>query len=164
MQRFFWLVLTIIFSTTLFLASCVNPRTLPGFRELSRMETERAQKYTEELIEKSPDFRDIDNLCTKEIPLFEGFSFVSKSAMLKTTSISYFYFSKADYRKVKPFYKDYFAQHGWQLVSEYDGGWGPKSVEVKNNEYRVILYNEGLGEDANYGFYCQKLSASNKVE
>lgn len=148
----------------LVLTAC-NPRNLPGFRQLSESEERRMRKAAEEKIETSPVFQDLNRLCTQEIPLYESFSLVNFHASWKKPDyLSYFYFSDADWRKVKAFYKDYFAQHGWQLVDEYDTNWGSNKVEVKKDSYRVVLYNKGLGEDANYGFHCQKLSDTDKVE
>jgi hypothetical protein len=160
-QYILWQTLLLIL--TFSITSC-NPRNLPGIRQFGEQEGKRLTKVAEEMIEKEPVLRELNQLCTKEIPLYEGFSIIRiHSIGEKRNHLSYYYSSNADWRKVKAFYKDYFAQKEWRLGDEYDGGWGPNKVQVKKDKYTVILYNEGIGEDANYSFRCE-ISDTNKVE
>lgn len=161
-KNIFAFIIAIVF--TLILAGC-NPRNLPGFRQITEQQDTRARKLAEEKIEKEPVFRELNQLCTKEIPLYKGFSLVSLDGVWwnKRNFLTYLYFSNADWRNVKAFYKDYFAQNGWSLIDEYDTSWGSSKVEVKKGSYRVILFNEGLGDNANYAFHCEKLFDSYKV-
>ena len=156
---------SVIVIAFLCLLTACNPRNLPGFKQISESEEIRLRKFAEEKVNNLPVFRDLNELCTKEIPLYESFSLVNFHASYKKPdSLSYFYFSNAEWQKVKVFYKDYFAQHGWQLIKENDTNWGSSEVEVKKDNYRVILYYKGLGADANYGFHCENTSSSSEVE
>ena len=116
-QYILWLSLLLIL--TFSIISC-NPRNLPGIRQFGEREGKRLTKVAEEKIEREPVFRELSQLCTKEIPLYEGFSLVRiSSSWNERNYLSYYYFSNADWRKVKAFYKDYFAQKDWRLVDEY---------------------------------------------
>jgi hypothetical protein len=64
--------------------------------------------------------------------------------------LGYAYQSSADYKTVKTFYLKYFADHGWQLSKQKDGGWGPSEIEFRNDRYRVTVYDKGES-DGLYG-------------
>jgi hypothetical protein len=150
--------LAIIVTSTIWLAGCVRDTAL--FRKWAEHEDKKLVVYTEEALKKSPDLQELDRICTKEVPTFEGFVLrVKRASPPKSTYLTYFFDSGADYRKVKSFYLDYFARNGWKLTDEYDGNWGSKSAEFRKGNYRVILYHKGMG-DAEYAFHCEMLSDS----
>lgn len=151
-----WLAITM--TSTFWLTGCI--RDTPLFRQWAEHEEQKSAKYTEEALKKSPDLQELDRLCTKEIPTYEGFALSLKRAgSPKSTYLSYFFDSDADYQKVKSFYLDYFARNEWKLTDEYNGGWGPKSAEFRKGNYMVILYHKGMG-DAEYALHCEMLSVS----
>ncbi|HEV2799788.1 MAG TPA: hypothetical protein VGW12_04780 [Pyrinomonadaceae bacterium] len=156
------ILLAILATSVLYLTGC-NPRNTPIFRKMAEGQEKRSAEYTEEALKKSPSLQELDRLCTKEIPLFEGFVLLSKSASShRSTFLSYFYDSGADYRKVKSFYIDYFAKNGWQLTEEKDGGWGQRKVEFRKGNYKIIVSHGGM-ENAEYAFDCEKLSDSGEA-
>ena len=140
------------------LAGCITDT--PLFIKWAQHEGRKSAEYTEEALKKSPDLQELDRLCTKAIPTFVRFALREKSAgPPKSTFLTYFFDSGADYQQVKCFYLDYFARNGWELSDEYNGGWGSKSAEFRKGNYRVILYHKGMG-DAEYAFHCEMLSDS----
>ena len=159
-----WVTLTIL-ASSLLLAAC-KPTNLPGIREIAEQWDKKAEQYTEELIGESPVFQELNHLCTEEIPLFEGFKFVSRNAIQnpKRKFLTYFYFSEAKHHEVKMFYLDYFTKSEWQIIEQEDSGWGSIKLEVKRNNYRVILFHKGLGDKANYAFHCEKIFESANAE
>ena len=135
-----------------------NPRELPGFRQEAKRQEERITRETEEAIKKSSALQELNHLCTEEIPRPEGFVSVNKSRDFNEERfLSYGYHSPLDYESVKRFYLDYFAQRGWQLTKQKDGGWGPSEIEFRKDSYRVTIYDMGAGEGENYGLVCAKL-------
>src|SRR5882724_9271275 len=87
-----------------------------------------------------PAFRDLNRLCTEEIPRPKSFVLVQKDRSFNgETFLGYYYQSTDDYESVKRFYKTYFAEHGWVLTKEKDSGWGPKSIEFHNEDHRVTF-------------------------
>lgn len=160
----FYLSLFVAFSLLILISGC-HPRNLPGFRQLSEQQERQMRKVADEKIEKQPVFQELNKLCTQEIPIYEGFSLINiHLSWNEEKYLTYFYFSDADWRKVRVFYKDYFAKNSWQIIEDYDTNWGSNKIEVKKDSYRVILYNNGLGEDANYGFHCEKISKNQNNE
>lgn len=155
-------IVTVIF--VLFILGC-NIRNTPIFRKLSEQQERSMRKAAEEMIEKLPVYQELNNLCTKEIPVYESFSLINiHSSWKKNEWLSYYYFSDADWSKVRVFYKDYFSKNGWQYIQDYDTNWGSNKIEVKRESYRVILYNKGLGENANFALHCEKISENNSSE
>jgi hypothetical protein len=61
---------------------------------------------------------------------------------------------------VKSFYVSYFAQHGWQLTRQKDGGWGPSEIEFHRDRYEVTISDVIRGEEINYFMHCEKLPDS----
>lgn len=120
------------------------------------------RKAADEKIQNEPVFQELNKLCTQIIPIYDGFSLINiHSSWNEKKYLTYFYFSNADWQKVRIFYKDYFAKNGWKVIQDYDTNWGSNTIEVKKDNYRVILYNKGLGEDANYAFHCEKIIENN---
>jgi hypothetical protein len=76
--------------------------------------------------------------------------------------LTYFYSSQAEYQEVKSFYKEYFSRNDWRTSDERDGGWGSDLLEFRKDNYRIIVYHEGLGDDANFAFHCEKLLQGNQ--
>jgi len=152
-------------TSALCLSGCFNPRNTLIFRKLAEQEDQKLTKYTEEALKNSPGLQELDLICSNELPLFYGFVLRSKIAgPVRYTSLSYAYDynSGADYQKVKGFYLDYFARNGWQLVDEYNGGWGPKSVKFRKNRYKVVISHGAMG-DVEYAIDCEKLSDSGEA-
>jgi hypothetical protein len=58
---------------------------------------------------------------------------------------------------VKQFYIDYFAQNGWKLTKQKEGGWGPSEIEFRRDSYRVSIYGMGTGQGEKYDIVCAKL-------
>lgn len=135
-------------------------RSNPIFRKLAENEDAKRIKHTDEEVAKSPELQELDHLCTKEIPLFEGFVPNGRFAgPTWTTSLTYFYRSPAAYARVKAFYVSYFSQDGWTLTQQKENSWGPDELEFKKPTYRIIISHGGLG-DADYAMDCDKLSDS----
>jgi len=135
-------------------------RSNPIFRKLAEKEEAKRIKHTDEEVAKSPELQELDGLCTKEIPLFDGFVPNGRFAgPTSTTSLTYFYRSPAAYARVKAFYVSYFSQNGWMLTRQKENSWGPDELEFKKANYRIIISHGGLG-DADYAMDCDKLSES----
>ena len=124
------------------LCSC-DPRQLPGFQQEAKRQDERITRETQEAIRNSPGLQELDRLCTKEIPRLHGFVLGKMSREIHEQKyLSYGDQSDTDYRTVINFYLNYFRNHGWQLSEEKDGGWGPSRIEVRNDHYRVTVYDK----------------------
>lgn len=139
----------------------VSCKLMPGWKQLSDSETNRMERTTEEKIQNSESFRALNDLCTRQIPIYETFAYKSKSSSWKGSDyLSIFYKSPdpsdAEWKKVKTFYKLFFASAGWKLTDEEDASWGPSKMEHQNEQYVVRIYFKGLG-DADYGFHCANL-------
>ena len=157
-QNYHYLLwLTPLFVVTFSITSC-RPTDLPGLRELAKSEDERMTKAAQKKIETIPVFRELNQLYTKEIPIYKGFSLSSLTSSGKTNNISYRYDSNANWRDVKPFYKDYFTTHGWEITEEYDTNWGEDKVEFRKNNYRVILINMEYDKKGSFNFFQFLLS------
>jgi len=148
---------TLILVVIACLSAC-NPRELPGFKQMAKRQEQRITRETEDAIKKSPGLQELNKLCTEEIPRPAGFVLINKDRDFNEEKfLGYGYHSTLDYESVKRFYLDYFAQHGWQLTKQKDGGWGPSEVEFRKEGYRVSIYDMGAGEGENYGVVCAKL-------
>lgn len=153
----------LILTLMLVCSSGCNPKFLPGFRELEKKENERLERYAAEAIKNSAVFRELDHLCREQVPLFQGFVPITRHASDKERPVlTYFYSSQADYQEVQIFYKEYFSRNDWRMSDERDGGWGSDGLEFRKDSYKVILYHEGLGGDANFAFHCEKLLPGNQ--
>lgn len=150
-------LISIAFLTATVCLTACDPRQFPGFKQEAKRQEERITRETEEAIQKSPALQELNHLCTEEIPRPEGFVLVNKSRDFnKERFLSYGYHSTLGYESVKRFYLDYFAQHGWQLTKQKDGGWGPSEIEFRKDSYGVTIYDMGAGEGENYGLVCAK--------
>lgn len=137
--------------------SC-DPRQLPGFQREAKRQDERISRETQEAIRKSPALQELDRLCAKEIPRPDGFVLEHMSRDFHEQKfLSYSYRSDTDYRKVKNFYLNYFRDHDWQLSEEKDGGWGPSRIEVRNDRYRVTVYDKERRDTGLYSIVCANL-------
>ena len=140
-------------------AGCANPGGLPVFRGIREQERQKTARHTEEALKNSPVMRELDDLCRGEVPVFEGFVFLSMNASYPPkTFLTYFYSSDAQYEKVKGFYTDYFTQKGWQLARQNESGWGPLANEFRKESYKIIVYHKGIGGKADYALHCEKLT------
>jgi len=149
------LTLTILALIVLVVVSgCI--RQNPLFRKIAEREDAKRIKYTDEAVAKSPELQELDRLCTKQIPLFTGFSPNGRFAG-PTTKIElyYFYRSSATYAQVKTFYVNYFSQNGWTLTRQKEDGWGPSEFEFAKQPHKIIISHGGLG-DADYAISCEK--------
>lgn len=150
------LLIVSLMAATSYCTGC-NPWGLPGLKQQAKKEEQRITRETEEAIKKSPGLQELNRLCTEEIPRPEGFVSVNKSRDFNEEQfLSYGYHSTHDYQSVKRFYLDYFVQHGWQLKTEKDSGWGPSKLEFRKDSYGVVIYDMGAGEGENYGIVCKK--------
>ncbi len=141
-----------------FVTGCV--RDNPVFRKFAEREDAKRIKWTDEQVAKSQDLQELNDLCTKTIPLFSGFVLQSRLAgPTNKTSLSYYYRSPAEFARVKSFYVDYFSQSGWTLVRQKENGWGPDELEFAKQPFKIIISHGGLG-DADYAFGCTKLAPS----
>jgi hypothetical protein len=124
------------------LAGCV--RSNPVFRKLAEKEDARRIKQTDEDVAKSPELQELDHLCTKEIPVFTGFTPKSRFAgSTRTTLLTYFYRSAVPYPPVKTFYVNYFSQNGWTLTRQKENSWGPDELEFAKHPYRITISHGG---------------------
>jgi len=140
------------------LTACV--RNNPLFRKVAQAEDRKRAKAADEAIAKSRALQELDHLCTKEIPLFEGFVPNGRFASPpQKTALHYYYRSSATYSVVKSFYVNYFSQHEWTLARQKENSWGPDELEFSKRPYRIIISHGGLG-DADYAMDCDKLSDS----
>ena len=137
-----------------------NPRQLPGFKQAGKLQEERITRETDEAIKTSSALQQLDRLCTQEIPRPEGFLSMNKFKNLNgETFLGYGYHSALDYQSVKHFYVNYFAQHGWQVTKQKDGGWGPSKIEFRKDTNKVTISESGYdGEGINYFVECAQLS------
>lgn len=140
-------------------AGCANPSGLPVFRDIRERGRQETARHTEEALKNSPVMRELDDLCRGEVPVFEGFVFLSMNASYPPkTFLTYFYSSDAQYEKVKSFYTDYFKQKGWQLARQDENGWGPLTIEFRKESYKIVVYHKGMGGKADYALHCEKLT------
>ena len=147
---------------TVLVTGCI--RSNPAFRKLAESEDAKRIKWSDEQIAKSPDLQELDQLCTKTIPLFVGFVPKSRFAgPTGKTSISYYYRSSAEFAQVKSFYSDYFSRNGWMLARQKEDGWGPDELEFAKKPYRIIISHGGLGE-ADYAIDCKRMSLADPVQ
>jgi hypothetical protein len=56
-----------------------NPREMPGLKQLGRREEARIRRETEEAIKTSPALQQLNEFCTREIPVPDGFVLANKS-------------------------------------------------------------------------------------
>lgn len=146
-------------AAALSLAGCPNPRDLPGVKERIKREGEKSTRETEEAIQQSPVLQELNRLCTKEIPLPDGFHLVVKSRSINTGPfLSYGYYSEADYQRVKAFYIDYFTRNGWRITNQKDEGWGSDLIEFSKDSHKVEFYHGGMDKEVNYSLVCWKLT------
>lgn len=149
----------LLLATALSYAGCANPGGLPVFRDMQERERQETAKHTEEALKNSPVMRELDELCRGEVPVFEGFVFLSMNASYPPrTFLTYFYSSDAQYEKVKGFYTSYFTEKGWQLSRRDEDGWGPLTIEFTKESYKVIIFHKGMGGKADYALHCEKLT------
>ena len=143
------------------LNGCAHPTRWPGLKQVAEKSEAEAVRYTAEALKDSPGLQELDRLCGRELPLYEGFVLRSKlAAAPRYTSLGYTYLSDADYRKVRGFYLDYFRREGWQVVEDKEGGWGPRwSGKFRRGNYKVVIVGGGI-VGADYGIDCEKLSDS----
>jgi hypothetical protein len=135
------------FVTLNLLFSGCNPWRLPVLKEEARRQDQRITRETDEAIKKSP-----------KLPRPSGFELVNKDRDYnEETFLSYGYRSALDYQSVKQFYIDYFAQNGWKLTKQKEGGWGPSEIEFRRDSYRVSIYGMGTGQGEKYDIVCAKL-------
>jgi hypothetical protein len=146
-------VLLVLFTTAVCSTGC-NPRQLPGFKQEAERQDARVTRETDVAIEKSPAFRDLNRLCIEEIPRPKSFVLVQKGRSYNgETFLAYYYQSTDDYESVKRFYTTYFADHGWILTNQKDGGWGPSSIEFHNEDHRVTI-EDVPNEETIYAVTC----------
>jgi hypothetical protein len=135
-----------------------NPWRLPGFKQEAKRQDERITRETDEAIRKSAGLQELDHLCTQEIPRPSKFALDRKYRDYNEEKfLGYGYQSDADYQSVKSFYLKYFNEHGWQIIKEKDGGWGPSEIEFGNERYRLTVYDKGKSEGGTYDVVCARL-------
>src|SRR5437879_5888889 len=79
------------------LAAC-NPREMPGFKQLAKREDARITRETDEAINKSPALQQLNQLCTHDVPVPNGFILANKSRDFnEETFLSYGYQASTDY-------------------------------------------------------------------
>src|SRR4030095_11640767 len=85
-----------------------NPREMPGLKQLGRREEARITRETEEAIKTSPSLQQLNELCTREIPVPDGFVLANKSRSVNEPRfLSYGYRASIDYETIKRFYLGY---------------------------------------------------------
>ena len=154
-----WL-LVILAAPALCSSACLNPRNTSVFRKLGEDWERENAKYLEEALKTSPVLQDLERLCTKEIPLPNGFRLISRTGneKKKNPHLSYHYYLAADYRGIKVLYENYFTQNGWRVAENREGGWGPPWHAVfRKDQYLVAVQYGGMGEEANYSLFCQRV-------
>jgi hypothetical protein len=150
------LVLLVLFTMAVCSTGC-NPRQLPGFKQEAERQDARVTRETDVAIQKSRAFQELNRLCTEELPRPGSFVLTNKGRSFNgETFLSYDYRSTEDYESVKRFYKTYFAEHGWVLTKEKDGGWGPSSMEFHHEKHRVTIYDMS-DEETIYSVVCANL-------
>ena len=150
-----YFALVVIAST---LTVACNPREMPGIKQLGRREEARITRETDEAIKTSPAFQQLNELCTREIPVPDGFVLANKSrGVNEPRFLSYGYRASIDYETVKRFYLGYLPSRGWQLKEQKDGGWGPSKLVFRKEGFEVIIYDKEYGDDSIYFVECAKL-------
>jgi hypothetical protein len=155
-----WLPVTILLAVALAHIGCFNPRNLPAFKRAAEEQERKMVKYTDEALKESPVLQELDRLCTKDIPLPDGFRLVSRTGTPKKRNpyLSYHYYSGAGYKGIKSFYDTYFSQNGWRVTENREGGWGPPWHAVfRKDNYLVAVTYGGKGKEVNYSLFCQKV-------
>ena len=113
-------------------------------------------QLTEEEIQKSPDLKALNNMCN-QIPLPEDFQFIRKGGLDdQRITFTNLYYSETEYDKARKLFEEYFSNNNWKLTKE-DKSY-PKTIEFRNDKYRVVIQHEGIGKKTNYGITCEKLS------
>ena len=140
------------------LDACSGPKLYPVTQSV-----EDVKKENDRRINESPVLQEIDQLCTKEIPVFDGFKLINRAAWEETNPtnpfISYTYScDTADNLKVRDSYKNSLSQQGWQTTKDQIGGLGPPWVmESRRAVYTVSLTYFGPGEGGDiYSLTCAK--------
>lgn len=154
------LAIVVLSITALGLTGCVDPRVLPGIKQLSERQTKSSTVKAEEDIKKSPLLQELSSICTEQIPLPSDFRLIAKRVYTNINpTVGYAYYSEAEYTKVKEYYVDQLTREGWQLTYQKDGGWGPRHIKLKRGQYvfNIEYGRDGLNGKANYFFNCGKL-------
>jgi len=150
-----YFALVVVAST---LTVACNPREMPGIKQLGRREEARITRETDEAIKTSPVLQQLNELCTRKIPLPDGFVLANKARSVnEPIFLSYGYRASIDYETVKRFYLDYLPKQGWQLTEQKDGGWGPSRLTFHRKDFKVIINDKQYGDDALYFIECVKL-------
>jgi predicted GTPase len=141
-----------------FLNACSRPKIYPVTQTV-----EDVKKENDRRIKESPVLQAIDNLCTKEIPTFDGFKLINRAAWeAPNTLISYTYrCDTADNMKVRDFYKNYLSRQGWKITKAQIDGIGPPWIlESRKADQTVSLTYYGAGEGGDiYSLTCTKAPA-----
>lgn len=152
MKKYFLLLMSVLILTTV---NC-NPRELPIVKETLKEADINRTEATEDAIKNNPELQELDNAC-KQIPLPDQFKMVAKHlAPGKPPALSYYYFSNETFDDSDKFFKDYFQKNGWKSVENKSLN---RISEFRNDNNRIVIQYGGIGVDANYSIFCEKLSA-----
>jgi hypothetical protein len=135
-----------------------NPRGLPGLKQEAKRQEERTTHETEEAIQKSPAFQELNKLCTQEIPQPVGVILTRKYKSLRDERfLGYGYRSPLNYGAITEFYIGNLTERGWQLTKEKDGGWGPSTIELRKGGFEVKISEASSGDTTTYYVHCERL-------
>lgn len=141
---------------TLVLLVCVL--ILSACENISRLSNgldRQLERNTEEAISKSPALQEVDKVC-REVPLPSDFVFVRKGGLDdQKITLSYYYSSKTKYEEAQGLWRNYFEGTGWRLIKVSD--FPSKSMEFRNETYRISTFYGGMGSGVDYSIYCEKL-------
>lgn len=148
----------------IFISLALGCKLMPGWKSLSKAETDRLERAVEEQIRTSDSFRTLDDLCVNQLPIPDDFRFLNKHASWKGEDyLVYFYRSqkraKSDWQDLKFRFKEYFRKTDWEITDESDASWGSSELRARNKNFLVIINYQGLGE-ADYAFTCGNASTS----
>ena len=105
---------------------------------------EQMNAEAEQLIQTSPDYAEINHLCTRVVPKYEAFSLDAVAFDAETGRLVYNFRSNAEWAQVKEFYKEYFSKQGWKLLDECDELPRLDKIVFKKDNYKIILCDASI--------------------
>lgn len=119
-------------------------KTLDALNQSVTLWNEQTNVDAKQIIETSPEYAEINYLCTKVIPLFEDFSHKAIAFDAAGKRLLYTFDSDADWSRVKEFYTDWFSKQGWKTIDESDKLPHSDKIVVKTDNYKITLCDVSL--------------------
>jgi hypothetical protein len=117
---------------------------LGELKQAIEISAEESKEKAESIIKASPVFAEINRLCTEVVPLYEDFSLKGIDFDASAESLYYSYASNAEWSQVKTFYREWFAEQGWQVTEESDECAHFAQIAGITENYKITLYDASL--------------------